>query len=340
MKKSAYVIAEAGVNHNGSLEIAKKLIDQAIHAGADAVKFQTFRTDEVLVPDAPKAAYQKNGNSDSVSQYQMIKNLELQENDFLELYEYCRNKPIDFLSSPFDIQSVDFLLALDLRFMKVPSGEITNLPFLRAMSRSRVPIILSTGLSTIDEVDAAINILTAKHLTRDEIILLQCNTQYPSPTTDANLRAMVSLGKQMGTDFGFSDHTEGIFTAPIAVALGAVIIEKHFTLDKNLPGPDHRASLEPDELRSMIEDIYKIEEVLGKPHKGPTPSELPNKDIVRKSIVAKRAIAPGEIFSETNLTTKRPGSGISPMMWDEIIGTIAQFGYEFNEVIKSEELRK
>lgn len=327
-----FVLAEAGVNHNGSIEIAKKLIDAASASGADAVKFQTFKAENVVCRTAKKAAYQLETTDKAETQYDMIKKLELTRQMHEELMEYCSKKEIMFLSTPFDIDSVEMLADLDLPILKIPSGEITNLPYLRKIAGHNKQIILSTGMSSMDEVRAAVKVL--KDGGTDDITLLHCNTQYPTPASDANIMAMVKMRKELGLPVGYSDHTQGIEIPIAAVALGAVVIEKHFTLDKNMEGPDHKASLEPHELEQMVEGIRKIELALGDGIKRASESEKANVDIARKSIVAKRSIEKGEKFTEENLTAKRPGNGISPMRWDEVIGKTADRNYEMDEMIQ------
>lgn len=326
-----FVIAEAGVNHNGSVEIAKQLIDVATQAGADAVKFQTFRAENMVCRTAAKAAYQIDSTGESETQYAMLKKLELTRQIHEELMEYCKEKNILFLSTPFDVPSVRLLADLGMRIWKVPSGEITNLPYLRHIGKYHQKVILSTGMSSMDEVKAAVAVLR-ENGTQD-ITLLHCNTQYPTPVPDVNLLAMVSMGKELGLPAGYSDHTQGIEIPIAATALGAVVIEKHFTLDRNMEGPDHRASLEPDELRRMVEGIRKTEQALGDGVKRLSESEKGNVSVARKSIVAAESIRAGEYFTEENLSAKRPGTGISPMLWDEIIGRKADRDYKVDEMI-------
>ncbi len=326
-----FVIAEAGVNHNGDIEIAKKLIDAAAEAGADAVKFQTFKAETLVCRTAKKAAYQLETTDRSETQYDMLKKLELTEQMHRELMESCEKRKIMFLSTPFDVESIKFLSGLGMQIFKIPSGEITNLPYLREIARQQKKVILSTGMSSMDEVKATVTVL--KENGARDITLLHCNTQYPTPVQDVNLLAMVRMREETGLPVGYSDHTLGI-EIPIAVtALGAEVIEKHFTLDKNMEGPDHKASLEPDELKQMVEGIRKIELALGNSIKQVSESERENVATARKSIVALANIKKGEIFTETNLTTKRPGNGISPMRWDEFIGTAADKDYEADEMI-------
>lgn len=327
-----FIIAEAGVNHNGDIEIAKKLIDAAVEAGADAVKFQTFRAEKVVCKTAKKAEYQLETTDQSETQQDMLKKLELTEQMHKVLMEYCAKKKILFLSTPFDIESVKFLSGLGMQIFKIPSGEITNLPYLREIAGQQKKVILSTGMSNMDEVKAAVNVL--KDNGTKDITILHCNTQYPTPASDVNLLAMVKMREELGIPVGYSDHTQGIEVPIAAAALGAVVIEKHFTLDKNMEGPDHKASLEPQELKQMVEGTRKTELALGSGIKQASESEKPNVEIVRKSIVAAVSIKKGEKYTEENLTTKRPGNGISPMRWDEIIGMTADRDYEMDEMIQ------
>ena len=334
MSEKVFIIAEAGVNHNGSIDMAKKLIDVAAEAGADAVKFQTFKTDKTVSRKAQKADYQKNTTDAGETQYDMVKKLELDVSTHKELMSYCLEKNIMFLSTPFDHDSIDLLDELGLKIFKIPSGEITNLPYLRHIGKLNKEIIMSTGMADIGEIEDALDILVNAGTDKNNITVLHCNTEYPTPMTDVNLIAMQTIANTFKISrTGYSDHTLGIEVPVAAVALGAKVIEKHFTLDKTLPGPDHQASLEPQELKLMIESIRNIEKALGDGIKKPSKSETPNKTIVRKSIVAKKAIKKGEILSEDNLSIKRPGNGISPMRWDEIIGTIAQKDYEEDELL-------
>jgi N,N'-diacetyllegionaminate synthase len=327
------IIAEAGVNHNGSIESAKKLIDVAKETGADYVKFQTFKAERLVTQSADKAKYQKNITDKNESQFDMIKKLELDRAAHEELIEYCKSKDIRFLSTAFDHDSIDMLTELDIPLFKIPSGEITNLPYLRHIGRMGKPIIMSTGMSTLEEVCSALNILMEAGAKKDKITILHCNTEYPTPMEDVNLKAMLTIGDELGINIGYSDHTLGIEVPIAAVALGATVIEKHFTLDRNLPGPDHAASLEPDELKAMVTTIRNIEKAMGDGVKKPSPSETKNKPIARKSIVAKKIIKKGEFFSEDNLAVKRPGIGISPMEWDNVMGKPASRDYEMDELI-------
>lgn len=330
---SVFIIAEAGVNHNGSIDLAKKLIDVASNAGADAVKFQSFKADNLTTKNAQKAMYQKETTNIEESQFDMLKKLELSTEMHKELISYCKNKKIIFLSSPFDHESIELLEDLGLEIFKIPSGEITNLPYLRHIGKLGRKIILSTGMSNIDEVKNALDILINSGTKKENITVLHANTEYPTPMEDVNLRAMVTIGKELDIKFGYSDHTLGIEVDIAAVAMGANCIEKHFTLDCNMEGPDHKASLEPNELKAMVAAIRNIELALGKNIKKPSKSELLNIQIVRKSIVAKTVIKKDEMFSEKNLTTKRPGGGTNPMKWDEIVGTKATKDYNEDELI-------
>ncbi|MAG67900.1 MAG: N-acetylneuraminate synthase [Pseudomonadales bacterium] len=330
---ATFIIAEAGVNHNGSLVMAKQLIDVACDAGADAVKFQTFKSDKLVSKSAEKADYQKNTTSAEETQYEMIKRLELDRAAHDELMSYCKTRGIEFLSTPFDDDSIALLSELGLDIYKIPSGEITNLPYLRQIGRLKKRVILSTGMADLGEVEDAITVLTQAGVLRQDICVLHANTEYPTPMHDVNLRAMKTLGQAFDVAYGYSDHTNGIEVPVAAVALGATVIEKHFTLDRSLPGPDHKASLEPDELKAMVRAIRNIEAALGEQIKQPSPSELKNKAIARKSLVARTSVKKGELFGEHNLTVKRPGTGISPMRWDEIIGTPATRDYQEDDLI-------
>lgn len=323
-----FIIAEAGVNHNGSFELAKKLIDAAADAGADCVKFQTFKADTIVSKSAQKAEYQKKMTDAGESQYQMLKRLELSESGHRELQKYCCEKGIMFLSTPFDVASIDFLDSLELERFKIPSGEITNLPYLRKINSKRKPVIMSTGMATLNEIKEALAVL------KDcKVSLLHCTTEYPCPYEGVNLKAMQTMRDAFHLPVGYSDHTQGIEVPIAAVAMGATIIEKHFTLDRNMEGPDHKASLESDELKAMVTAIRHIEAALGTGEKEPAECEKKNMAIARKSIVAKRAIKKGELLTEENLTVKRPGDGVSPMKWDEIVGTTAQKDYDEDEKI-------
>lgn len=331
--QKVYIIAEAGVNHNGDLNTAKKLIDEAKKAGADAVKFQTFKAENLVSKTALKADYQKQTTDSKQSQYEMLKALELSIESHTKLIEHTKNIGIEFLSTPFDIDSANLLFELGLSKFKIPSGELTNLPLLRTIAKFKKPIILSTGMATMAEIKDAFNILTT-NVALEDITILHANTEYPTPFCDVNLKAMVNIGAEFGVKFGYSDHTLGIAVPIAAVALGASVIEKHFTLDKTQPGPDHKASLEPNELAQMVAGIRAIELALGDGIKSPSPSEIKNINIARKSIVAKFDIKKGEIFTDDNITTKRTRpAGISPMKWDKIIGTPAQKNYKKDETI-------
>ena len=332
---SVFIIAEAGVNHNGSTELAKKLIDVASNAGADAVKFQTFKAEKLVSKDAKKAAYQQeNMQVKSDSQYEMLKKLELDTQTHKELIAYCNTKNIMFLSTPFDLESIELLNDLQLPIFKIPSGEITNLPYLRAIAKLNKKVVLSTGMSSMQEVREAFEVLLNNGTEKENITILHANTMYPTPMEDVNLHAMQSIQKELDITVGYSDHTLGIEVPIAAVAMGASIIEKHFTLSRSMEGPDHKASLEPDELKAMVISIRNIEKSLGSYEKKPSPSEMPNMALARKSIVAARKIAKGEVLSEENLTVKRPGEGISPMRWDKIIGKVATKSYDIDEMIE------
>lgn len=332
MRSRIFIIAEAGVNHNGDINLAKQLIDVAAEAGVDAVKFQTFRTDELVKKDAQKAEYQKVYTDQSESQYEMLKKLELDEKTHKELIAYCNKKEILFLSTAFDLESIALLNHLGLNIFKIPSGEITNLPYLRAIGRLNKKVILSTGMSTLEEIQDALCVLREAGTT--DITVLHCNTEYPTPMEDVNLLAMQKIKEACKVPIGYSDHTLGIEVPIAAVALGATVIEKHFTLDRNMEGPDHKASLEPHELKDMVQAIRNIEMALGNGDKKVSASESKNRAVARKSIVTSRTIEEGEMFSEENLTVKRPGSGISPMKWDEVIGKTAERRYEKDELIE------
>ncbi|MFA6192773.1 MAG: N-acetylneuraminate synthase [Sulfurimonas sp.] len=331
--KKVFIIAEAGVNHNGSTELAKKLIDVAALAGADAVKFQTFKTENLVSKNASKAEYQKSTTDADESQFDMIKKLELDVSAHRELIAYCKQKNILFLSTPFDLDSVDLLQNLGLEIFKIPSGEITNLPYLRKIGALNKKVILSTGMANMNEIMDAVAILTASGTKKENITVLHANTEYPTPMEDVNLNAMLSIRDTLNVACGYSDHTLGIEVDIAAVALGAECIEKHFTLDNTMEGPDHKASLEPHELIAMVQAIRNIEKALGSGIKTPSKSESKNINISRKSIVAKKEIKKSEIFSEENITVKRPGTGISPMKWDEIIGSCALKDYKEDELI-------
>lgn len=331
--KKVFIIAEAGVNHNGSIELAKKLIDVASESGADAVKFQTFKAENLVSRNAQKADYQKQTTDKTESQFDMIKKLELDLDTHKELMAYCKTKNIMFLSTPFDHNSIELLNDLGLEIFKIPSGEITNLPYLRHIGKLNKKVILSTGMADIGEIEDALDILINAGTKKENIIVLHANTMYPTPVEDVNLKAMVTIGNTFDIAYGYSDHTLGIEVDIAAVAMGACCIEKHFTLDCTMEGPDHKASLEPDELKAMVKAIRNIELALGSSVKKPSKSEIPNMQIARKSIVAKVDIKKGEIFSADNLTIKRPGNGINPMRWYEIVGTISTKDYKEDELI-------
>ncbi len=328
-----FIIAEAGVNHNGSVELAKRLIDVASEAGVDAVKFQTFKAENLVSKNAQKADYQKETTDKTESQFDMIKKLELDVDTHKVLMQYCDEKNIMFLSTPFDHDSIDMLNDLELEIFKIPSGEITNLPYLRHIGSLNKEVILSTGMADIGEIEDALDILVEAGTAKDYITVLHANTMYPTPMEDVNLKAMVTIGNTFDIAYGYSDHTLGIEVDIAAVAMGASIIEKHFTLDKMMEGPDHKASLEPDELIAMVKAIRNIELALGSSVKKPSKSEQANIAIARKSIVAKRAIKIGEILTEDNLAIKRPGTGINPMQWDIVLGSTAQKDYKQDELL-------
>lgn len=325
------IIAEAGVNHNGSLELAKKLIDKAKESGADIVKFQTARLDSLVSESAAMAEYQKKNIGKEESQKDMLRKLLLPFDDFIELSQYCQQVGIKFLSTPFDIESIRFLNPLQ-EIWKIPSGEITNYPYLVEIARTHKEIIMSTGMSTLQEIEDAYKLLQDNGA--DKITLLHCTTNYPTPMQDVNLRAMLTLKEKFGCEVGYSDHTQGIEVPIAAVAMGATVIEKHFTLNRNMEGPDHKASLEPQELKEMVTAIRNIEHALGKPDKTPSASEISNIAVARKSIVALTDIKIGETFTEANITTKRPGTGINPMRWTEILGRKAIRDFKKDELIE------
>lgn len=327
------IIAEAGVNHNGDIDMAKRLIDAAAEAGADLVKFQTFNADRLVTRDAAKADYQAQSSGGEESQYAMLHRLELTPAMHEELIAHCAARNIGFFSTGFDIDSLDLLVELGQRLFKIPSGEITNLPYLRHIGQLCKEVILSTGMANLSDVQAALEVLEVAGTPRERVTVLHCTTEYPAPMNEVNLRAMQTLQTAFGVRIGYSDHTLGIEVAIAAVAMGASVIEKHFTLDRNLPGPDHQASLEPHELRAMVAAIRNIEQALGDGIKRLAPSEAKNKSAVRKSIVASRSIKAGETFSDENLTTKRPGIGISPMLWDEVVGRRANHDFAADELI-------
>ena len=329
-----FIIAEAGVNHNGSIELAKKLIDIAVEAKVDAVKFQTFKASNLVSKNAQKADYQKNNMNDADdSQFNMLKKLELDIDTHKELIAYCNSKNIMFLSTPFDHDSIELLNDLGLEIFKIPSGEITNLPYLRHIGKLNKKVILSTGMADIGEIEDALDVLYKAGTKKENITVLHANTMYPTPMEDVNLRAMITIGNTFDVAYGYSDHTLGIEIPTAAVAMGASCIEKHFTLDCTMEGPDHKASLEPHELKAMVEAIRNIELALGSSIKKPSKSETPNINIARKSIVAKCDIKKGQTLTENNLTIKRPGNGINPMRWDEVVGTVASKDYSEDDLI-------
>jgi len=331
--KNVFIIAEAGVNHNGSLKTAKKMIDAASKCGVNAVKFQTFRAEDIVSQFAPKAKYQKRSTDKDETHYQMIKELELRADDHITLKKYCVKRGVQFLSSPFDLNSIEMLRKLDLKTFKIPSGEITNLPYLRKIGALKQKVILSTGMSDLKEVNTAMEILTRAGTIKKNITILHCNSEYPTPMSDVNLKAMVTMRNVFKVDTGYSDHTLGIEVPIAAVVLGATVIEKHFTLDKKMKGPDHKASLDPKELKQMVSAIRNIEKALGDGIKGVSPSEMKNRNIARKSIVAKKDIKKGEKFSHENITAKRPGTGVSPLLWDKILKINAKKDFKKDRLI-------
>lgn len=331
--RKVFIIAEAGVNHNGDIGLAKMLIDVAVNSGADAVKFQTFRADKLVSKSAQKADYQKLTTDVGESQYEMIKKLELSEASHIELLGYCRQKNIMFLSTPFDDDSIELLDRLGMDMFKIPSGEITNLPYLRKIGSLKKKVILSTGMANLDEIEAALGVLLISGTKKNDITVLHATTEYPCPKDEVNLKAIDTIKKAFDIEVGYSDHTEGIEIPVAAVAMGASVIEKHFTLDKNMDGPDHKASLEPGELYAMVSAIRNIEVALGDGIKRATKSELKNMQVARKSIVAATTIKKGDMFTEQNITVKRPGNGVSPMQWDSMLGSIAVRDYVADELI-------
>lgn len=330
--KHVCIIAEAGVNHNGDPDLAKKMVDVAKDAGADYIKFQTFVPENLVSKSAEKAQYQKDTTGNSETQLQMLQKLTLSKESFIELKEYCDQIGIGFISTPFDLDSIEFLSKLNMDFWKIPSGEVTNLPYLEAIALTGMKVVLSTGMCNMDEINAAIEALETNGV--QDIELLHCNTQYPTPYEHVNLKAMQTIREKTGKKVGYSDHTQGIEIPIAAVTMGANIIEKHFTLDKNMEGPDHRASLNPAELKEMVDAIRHIECAIGTGVKEASQSELVNRQAVRKSIVAKRRIKCGEVFTEENVTTKRPGNGMSPMRWHEVLGQTAKRNFEEDELIE------
>lgn len=334
MTSRTLIIAEAGVNHNGDINLAKRLIDAAAETGADLVKFQTFNADRLVTRTAKKADYQNQTTDNKESQHEMLRRLELSPEMHHELIAHCASRNIGFFSTGFDIESVDLLVSLGQNHFKIPSGEITNLPYLHHIGRLGKAVIFSTGMATMGEIEATIGVLEQAGTSRSNITVLHCTTEYPTPMAEVNLRAMQSIHTVFGVAAGYSDHTSGIEVAIAAVAMGATVIEKHFTLDRNLPGPDHKASLEPAELKAMVKAIRNIELALGDGIKRLTPSEARNKPVVRKSLVASQTIKAGEAFSVQNITAKRPGTGISPMRWDEVMGRIAPRDFVEDELIE------
>lgn len=333
-RRRIFIIAEAGVNHNGSLKTAKEMIDAAKMAGADAIKFQTFKAESLASRSAPKADYQKESMCNTESQFDMLKRLELDEAAHKELIRYCRKNGLKFLSSPFDLESIDLLNRLGLEIFKIPSGEITNLPYLRKIGSLKKEVIISTGMSGMEEIKTALDVLVECGTAKENITILHCNTEYPTPYTDVNLRAMVTIRGAFNVDVGYSDHTLGIEISIAAAALGASVIEKHFTLDRKMKGPDHKASLEPAELKAMISAIRNVEEALGSLDKRPSASEKANISIVRKSITASNFIKKGSRFTEVNITAKRPARGLSPMKWDSVVGKTAKKDFQKDELIE------
>jgi N,N'-diacetyllegionaminate synthase len=328
------VIAEAGVNHNGDLQLAKQLVDAAAAAGADVVKFQTFQANQLATERAEQAAYQQQALGQSQSQQAMLQKLELQPEQHIRLLKYCQHRGIEFLSTAFDPPSMELLVSMQLKRWKIPSGEITNLPYLRQIGAQDQTVILSTGMANLGDIEAALAVLEKAGTSLNQITVLHCTTEYPAPPQEVNLRAMQTIAQAFGVAVGYSDHTSGIAVPIAAVAMGATVIEKHLTLDRYLPGPDQKASLEPDEFAAMVRGIRTIEQALGDGIKRPTPSELANLPVVRKSLVASRHIRAGELFSEANLTAKRPGTGISPMQWDAWIGRPAFRDFAADELIE------
>ncbi len=328
------IIAEAGVNHNGDINLGKNLIDVAVEAKADYVKFQTFNADALVSVNAEKAEYQKIQTDNNESHHEMLKNLQLSREDHLELIRYCNIKKIKFLSTPFDIDSINFLSQFDLDYFKIPSGEINNYPYLKHIATFNKPIILSTGMSSLNDIEDAVGILIQNGVDKSSLSILHCNTEYPTPFNDVNLLAMLTIRDRFEVNVGYSDHTKGFEVSIAAVALGASIIEKHFTLDNKLPGPDHAASLEPAELKIMVKKIRNIEKSLGNGVKKPSLSEQKNISIARKSIIAKMEIKKGEVFSDKNITTKRPGQGLSPMKWNDVIGKVSRYDFQIDDFIK------
>ena len=329
------IIAEAGVNHNGSIELAKKLVDEAVSAGVDIIKFQTFKSEKLVSKSARQAEYQqRNIGKKDEGQLAMLKKLELSEDDHYDLINYCKERNIQFFSTAFDLESVEFLHKLGLGLWKIPSGEISNYPYLKKIASYGEPVILSTGMCELADIEAALNVLTTNGLDKDKITILHCNTEYPTPVQDVNLKAMNEIAEKFGVKVGYSDHTKGIEVPIAAVALGACVIEKHFTLDRNMEGPDHKASLEPDELKQMVTAIRNIELAVGNGHKTVSDSERKNIEIARKSLVAACNIKKGDTLTAENVAVKRPGNGINPMRWNEVIGTKAIRDFSEDELIE------
>lgn len=333
MRNPVFIIAEAGVNHNGSLGLAFRLIDAAARAGVDAVKFQSYNTDKLVTKTAPKAEYQKK-NEDSNSQYEMLKQLELSEEAHIQLKDYAEEKNLEFMSTPFDHESIELLTRIGVKRFKVGSGDLTNVPYLRHLAATKIPIILSTGMANMAEVQEAVRVILDTGFAKENLSVLHATTEYPAPYNEVNLMAMKTMEKKLKLSIGYSDHTPGIEIPIAAVALGAEIIEKHFTLDRSLPGPDHKASLEPDELKQMVISIRKVEQSIGSGTKIASESEEKNRPIARKSLVAATVIKKGARFTEENLCVKRPGSGISPLKWDEWLGQRADQDYEIDDLIQ------
>jgi N,N'-diacetyllegionaminate synthase len=334
MSERTVIIAEAGVNHNGKLELAKQLIEAAAAAGADYIKFQTFKAEKLVAASAQKAAYQQvNTGNSSESQLQMLKKLELDRNAHEVLMEHAQSCNIRFLSTAFDLDSIDLLIELEIDFFKIPSGEITNLPYLKKVGISGKPVVLSTGMSDMEDIANAVSVLMNVGVKKEQLTILHCNSEYPTPMQDVNLKAMQTIGKKFGVKIGYSDHTLGIEVPIAAVAMGASCIEKHFTLDKNMEGPDHKASLEPHELSAMVTAIRNIEQALGDGEKEVSPSEFKNQALARKSIIAALPIKKGEVFTAQNLDVKRPAKGLSPMLWNKVLGKKAQHNYQPDDLI-------
>lgn len=329
------IIAEAGVNHNGSIQVAKQLVDKAVEAGVDIIKFQTFKSEKLVSKAAKQAEYQqRNIGKEDEGQLAMLKKLELSVESHYELMSYCKERNIRFWSTAFDMESIEFLHSLNMGLWKIPSGEITNYPYIKKIASFHEDVILSTGMCELSDIEAALSVLVEEGVRKEQITVLHCNTEYPTPYQDVNLRAMLEIGEKFEVNIGYSDHTQGIEVPIAAVALGASVIEKHFTLDKKMEGPDHKASLEPDELKAMVSAIRHIEQAMGNGHKTISDSERKNIEIARKSIVAACPIKKGEVLSEDNLTVKRPGSGISPMRWNEVVGTFAVKDFEEEDLIE------